>query len=120
MSEYDLRARVDGLERRFDRTDDKLDKMEAKIDALRRELSENSKNSHSKIYGEIDDSKKEIADLKREIAERKYVDKALNDHIKNDLPFESAWNRKLVQVLIFVVASGAGCMISILIARLIK
>lgn len=113
MSEDDLRARVDGLERRFDRTDDKLDKMEGKIDALRRELSENSKNSHAKIYGEIDD-------LKRESAERKYVYKALNDHIKNDTPFESAWNRKLVQVLIFVVASGAGCMISILIAKLIK
>lgn len=103
MSEDDLRSRLDRL-------DEKLDRLDSKMDEQRRELQTNSKEAHGKLYGRIEA-------LENEAAENRHVIAAMKEHMAKDMPFEVSWRQKAYQVMLFVLTSGIGAFVAILIAR---
>lgn len=100
----------DAIAARLDRMDAKLDKLDGKIDDQRRELQANSKETHGKMYERIEA-------LENEAAENRHVIAAMKEHMAKDMPFEVSWRQKAYQIMLFVLTSGIGAFVAILIAR---
>ena len=100
----------DAIAARLDRMDEKLDKLDSKIDDQRRELQANSKETHGKIY-------ERIGALENENAENRHVIAAMKEHVAEDVSFEAGWSQKAYQIMLFVLTSGIGAFLAILIAR---
>lgn len=100
----------DDIRARLDRMDAKLDRLDTKLDAQRIELQTNSKSAHDKIN-------EQIYALQTEAAENRHIVRAMEEHLADDQSFETGWQEKVYRVVIYLLTSGVGAFVAILVAR---
>ena len=97
MSEEELRRALSALER-------KLDDIRAEVVTALREFKQENKGSHAEFY-------RRISAIELECAARKHMIEDAVAHLREDVPAEEFFHRKVSSVAVFLAAQAAAVLV---------